>query len=80
MMLIQNKPMEPLTTDELDDVYSLPYMRTYHPIYEKDGEYPVFLKFSFQLLIIAAALGLATSVQLHFIKEDMLLAEVRNQL
>lgn len=39
-MLIQNPPMPPLTTDELDWVYSLPYMRTYHPSYEKDGGVP----------------------------------------
>ncbi|MDD6214208.1 MAG: YgiQ family radical SAM protein, partial [Firmicutes bacterium] len=35
--LIQNPPMEPLSRAELDDVYELPYMRTYHPMYEKDG-------------------------------------------
>ncbi len=35
--LIQNPPALPLESDELDEVYSLPYMRTYHPIYEKDG-------------------------------------------
>ncbi len=35
--LIQNPPAEPLNTKELDKVYSLPYMRTYHPVYEKDG-------------------------------------------
>lgn len=39
-MLVQNPPMPPLTTKELDWVYSLPYMRTYHPIYEKDGGVP----------------------------------------
>lgn len=39
-MLVQNPPMPPLTTEELDWVYSLPYMRTYHPMYEKDGGVP----------------------------------------
>lgn len=39
-MLVQNPPMPPLTTEELDWVYSLPYMRTYHPAYEKDGGVP----------------------------------------
>ncbi len=39
-MLVQNPPMQPLSTEELDWVYSLPYMRTYHPIYEKDGGVP----------------------------------------
>ncbi|MBR3149549.1 MAG: YgiQ family radical SAM protein [Eubacterium sp.] len=36
-MIVQNQPMPPLTTSELDWVYSLPYMRTYHPSYEKLG-------------------------------------------
>ena len=39
-MLVQNPPMPPLTTEELDWVYALPYMRTYHPSYEKDGGVP----------------------------------------
>ena len=26
---------KPLTIEEMDDVYALPYMRTYHPSYEK---------------------------------------------
>ncbi len=39
-MLVQNPPMAPLTTDELDEVYSLPYMRTYHPSYESLGGVP----------------------------------------
>lgn len=39
-MLVQNKPMPPLTQQELDWVYSLPYERNYHPIYEKHGGVP----------------------------------------
>ncbi|GAA0125085.1 YgiQ family radical SAM protein [Clostridium sp. CTA-19] len=35
--LVQNKPEMPLTREQLDKVYNLPYKRTYHPIYEKDG-------------------------------------------
>ncbi|GAA0115677.1 YgiQ family radical SAM protein [Clostridium senegalense] len=35
--LVQNKPEMPLSREELDKVYNLPYKRTYHPIYEKDG-------------------------------------------
>jgi uncharacterized radical SAM protein YgiQ len=32
-IIVQNPPAMPLTTKELDFVYSLPYERTYHPIY-----------------------------------------------
>lgn len=33
--VIQNLPQKPLTVEELDKVYSLPYMRTYHPMYKE---------------------------------------------
>lgn len=39
-MLVQNPPMPPLTTEELDEIYALPYMRTYHPDYEQLGGVP----------------------------------------
>lgn len=49
MMLVQNEPMEPLTTEELDNIYSLPYMRTYHPMYEKDGGVPGIIEVEFSI-------------------------------
>ncbi|MBR6563802.1 MAG: YgiQ family radical SAM protein [Clostridia bacterium] len=39
-LMVQNPPMPPLTRKELDAVYSLPYMRTYHPCYEEQGGIP----------------------------------------
>ena len=38
--LVQNPPMPPLERAELDHVYSLPYARTFHPSYHKDGGVP----------------------------------------
>ena len=35
--VVQTPPAYPLTTDELDDVYSYEYMNTYHPMYKKQG-------------------------------------------
>ncbi|MGM9935203.1 YgiQ family radical SAM protein [uncultured Clostridium sp.] len=35
--MVQNIPQPPLNRDELDEVYDLPYMKNYHPIYEKYG-------------------------------------------
>lgn len=40
MMLVQNPPSYSLTTEELDRIYSLPYMRAYHPSYESVGGVP----------------------------------------
>lgn len=39
-MLVQNQPAMPISREELDEVYALPYMRAYHPMYEKDGGVP----------------------------------------
>jgi len=36
-IVVQNPPMPPLTTEEMDEVYSLPYMRAYHPVYNSLG-------------------------------------------
>ncbi len=39
-MLVQNPPMPPLEREELDRVYSLPFVRDYHPDYEAKGGVP----------------------------------------
>ena len=39
-MLVQNPPMPPLSREELDEVYALPYARDYHPDYESFGGVP----------------------------------------
>jgi len=48
-MVVQNPPMPPLTTEELDWVYSLPYQRAYHPIYEKQGGVPGIQEVEFSI-------------------------------
>ncbi len=48
-MLVQNAPMDPLTTEELDKIYELPFMRTYHPVYEKDGGVPAIEEVEFSI-------------------------------
>ncbi len=48
-ILVQNPPMPPLERDELDKVYALPYMRTYHPMYESVGGVPAIEEVRFSL-------------------------------
>ncbi len=48
-MLVQNPPMPPLTREELDRVYALPYMRDYHPSYEKEGGVPAITEVKFSI-------------------------------
>lgn len=49
VMIVQNKPMPPLTQKELDWVYSLPYARAYHPSYEKLGGVPGIREVEFSI-------------------------------
>ena len=48
--VIQNPPAMPLSTTEMDDIYNLPYMRTYHPSYEKAGGVPAINEIKFSLI------------------------------
>lgn len=47
--VVQNPPQEPLTTDEMDHVYALPYMRTWHPSYREAGGVPAIEEVKFSL-------------------------------
>ena len=42
MFVVQNPPAAPLTQLEMDDVYSLPFMRAWHPMYDAAGGIPAF--------------------------------------
>ena len=41
--VVQNPPAKPLSTREMDEVYGLPYCRTWHPSYDKEGGVPAFV-------------------------------------
>lgn len=47
--IVQNPPSFPLSTQEFDDVYELPFMRGYHPSYEKFGGVPAISEIKFSL-------------------------------
>lgn len=49
MYVVQNPPAMPLTEVEMDDIYFLPYMRNYHPMYEKDGGIPALSEIKFSI-------------------------------
>ena len=48
--VVQNPPAMPLSEEQMDEVYGLPYMRTYHPIYEKAGGVPAIKEVQFSLV------------------------------
>jgi uncharacterized radical SAM protein YgiQ len=47
--LVQNPPAMPLTRAELDDVYSLPFQRSSHPVYDSQGGIPALLEVRFSI-------------------------------
>ena len=47
--MIQNPPALPLSTQEMDDVYDLPYMGTWHPMYDSQGGIPALDEIRFSL-------------------------------
>lgn len=50
LYVVQNPPSRPLGQEEMDEVYGYPYMRTYHPSYEKDGGVPAIAEVKFSLI------------------------------
>lgn len=67
MMLVQNPPPYALTTEELDEVYDLPYMRTYHPMYEAEGGVPSIQEVQFSITHNRGCFGFCNfcSIALH---------------
>lgn len=55
--VVQNPPSMPLTTQELDDVYMLPYARDYHPIYKSQGGVPAISEVKFSLTSCRGCFG-----------------------
>ena len=50
VFVVQNPPQPPLSTMQMDDIYDLPYMRTYHPSYEREGGVPAIAEIKFSLI------------------------------
>ncbi|MGO1042314.1 YgiQ family radical SAM protein [Clostridioides difficile] len=55
--LVQNKPEKPLNREELDEVYGLPYQKTYHPVYEKSGGIPAIEEVKFSIVSSRGCFG-----------------------
>ena len=55
--LVQNKPQKILTQKEMDKVYSMPFERNYHPIYESQGGVPAINEVKFSLTSVRGCFG-----------------------
>ncbi len=64
--VVQNPPQKPLTMEEMDAVYALPYCRTYHPSYEKAGGVPAIEEVKFSLVSNRGCFGACSFCALTF--------------
>ena len=64
--VVQNPPAKPLTQEEMDEVYALPYMRNYHPCYEADGGIPAIREIKFSLISNRGCFGACSFCALTF--------------
>ena len=64
--VVQNPPQKPLSQQEMDHVYDLPYCRTYHPSYEKLGGVPAIEEIEFSLVSNRGCFGACSFCALTF--------------
>ena len=64
--VVQNPPQKPLSQEEMDRVYDLPYCRTYHPSYEKRGGVPAISEVRFSLASNRGCFGACSFCALTF--------------
>ena len=65
-LLVQNPPMQPLGTEQLDWVYSLPYERWYPPCYESLGGVPGIAEVEFSITHNRGCFGACNFCSLAF--------------
>lgn len=64
--VVQNPPAKPLSQEEMDRVYNLPYMRNYHPSYEDLGGVPAIREIKFSLISNRGCFGACSFCALTF--------------
>lgn len=64
--LVQNPPVQPMNTIDLDDIYKLPFTREYHPMYEKNGGIPALKEIKFSLVSQRGCYGGCSFCALNF--------------
>ena len=78
--LVQNPPVEPLNQEELDHIYSLPYQRDYHPMYERDGGVPAIKEVKFSLVSNRGCFGACSFCAISFHQGKMMTARSKESL
>lgn len=66
LFVVQNPPQRPLSTEEMDQIYGLPYMRTSHPSYDAAGGVPATAEIKFSLVSSRGCFGGCSFCSLTF--------------
>jgi len=64
--LVQLPPMMPLTREELDRVYALPFTRTFHPMYKQQGGVPAIEEVEFSITHTRGCFGACNFCSISF--------------
>lgn len=65
VVIVVNPPALPLTTEEMDEIYNLPYARSYHPMYEKMGGVPAIEEVRFSITAHRGCFGGCNFCAIH---------------
>ncbi len=78
--VVQNPPANPLTTSEFDRVYSLDYMRDYHPMYKDKGGVPAIEEVKFSIISNRGCFGSCNFCALTFHQGGFVQARSHNSI
>ena len=78
--IVQNPPAYPLTTDELDKVYELPFTRNWHPVYNKYGGIPALEEVKFSITSSRGCFGACSFCALTFHQGRTISARSHNSI
>ena len=79
-LAVQNPPAQPLSTEELDRVYSLPYTRRAHPVYADSGGIPALKEVEFSLTVNRGCFGGCSFCSLAFHQGRIIQARSRESV
>lgn len=80
LFVVQNPPSKPLSEEEMDFTYDLPYMRNYHPSYEEQGGIPAVREVKFSLINNRGCFGACSFCALTFHQGRIIQARSHNSL
>ena len=78
--LVQNPPAKPLDREMMDLVYSLPYQRDYHPVYESDGGVPAIKEVKFSITSSRGCYGGCSFCALNFHQGQMVVGRSKESI